>query len=41
MKRAYRTKHYEILLGAPSEFTPPLPHLIDGFFAAFGADYVQ
>jgi hypothetical protein len=41
MKRAYQQKHYQLFLDYPTEFTPLLPGLIDGFFRAFGGDFVN
>jgi hypothetical protein len=41
LKRAYQKKHYQIFADCPSEFTPLLPLLIDGFFEAFGGDFFE
>lgn len=41
MKKAYRTKHYEIFLGYPTPFTHELPILVDGLFNAFGATFLD
>ena len=37
----YRAKHYQVFLDHPTEFTRLLPNLINGFFAAFGGDFVN
>jgi len=41
MKSEYRAKHYQVFLDHPTEFTRLLPNLINGFFAAFGGDFVD
>ena len=41
MKSEYRAKHYQVFLDHPSEFTQLLPNLINGFFTAFGGDFVD
>jgi hypothetical protein len=41
MKRAYQRKHYQLFVDYPTEFTPLLPGLIDGFFRAFGGDFIN
>jgi hypothetical protein len=41
MKAAFRSKHYQLFIDHPTEFTHLLPGLIDGFFNAFGADFLQ
>lgn len=41
MKARYRAKHYQIFIDYPTDFTALLPQLIDGFFDAFGADFLQ
>ncbi len=41
MKARYRAAHYQIFMDFPTEFTVLLPKLIDGFFNAFGANFVQ
>jgi hypothetical protein len=40
MKMEYRAKHYQVFLDHRTEFTQLLPRLVNGFFAAFGADFV-
>jgi hypothetical protein len=40
MKAHYRARHYQIFDDYPTDFTSLLPHLIDGFFDAFGADFL-
>ena len=41
MKSEYRAKHYQVFMDHPTEFTQLLPNLINGFFAAFGGDFVD
>lgn len=41
MKERFRAKHYQIFVDHPTEFTPLLPKLIDGFFNAFGANFLD
>jgi len=41
MKSEYRAKHYQVFLDHPTEFTQLLPTLVNGFFAAFGGDFVD
>ena len=41
MKADYRSRHYQIFVDYPTEFTSLLPQLIDSFFGAFGADFVE
>jgi hypothetical protein len=41
IKSEYRAKHYQVFLDHPTEFTRLLPNLINGFFAAFGGDFVN
>ena len=41
MKARFQTKHYQLFLDYPTEFTPLLPNLVNGFFNAFGADFVD
>lgn len=41
MKARFQRKHYQIFIDAPNEFTKLLPGLINGFFNAFGADFVS
>jgi len=40
MKERFVKKHYQIFYDCPNEFTALLPQLLDGFFNAFGADFV-
>jgi hypothetical protein len=41
MKAEYRAKHYQVFLDHPTEFTQLLPRLVNGFFAAFGGNFVD
>ncbi len=41
MKARYRARHYQIFLDYPTDFTALLPNLINGFFNAFGAGFVE
>jgi hypothetical protein len=40
MVARYRSLHYQVFMDHPTEFTRLLPNLINGFFAAFGGDFV-
>jgi hypothetical protein len=39
-KREYRSKHYQIFLDYPTEFSLLLPKLVEGFFEPFGGDFL-
>ncbi len=41
MKTRFQAKHYQIFLDYPTEFTPLLPKLVNGFFNSFGADFLD
>ncbi len=41
MEARYRARHYQIFMDYPTDFTALLPKLIDGFFNAFGAGFVE
>jgi hypothetical protein len=41
MKTNFTSKHYQIFLDCKNEFTELLPLLVNGFFDAFGADFVS
>ena len=41
MKAEYRSRHYQIFLDYPTDFTSLLPRLINSFFDAFGADFLE
>jgi hypothetical protein len=40
MKARYTSAHYKIFIDYPTDFTALLPKLVNGFFDAFGADFV-